>query len=78
MRWNSEYMIVGNIDGKVFTIGLWPRGEGRFGSLYAGGKPRLLELSKVLRDVDGTRRCELALDADVPHGGLVRLVVLRS
>jgi hypothetical protein len=46
MHWNSEYMIVGELDGNVFTIGLWRRGERLFGSLYAGGQPRLLELSK--------------------------------
>lgn len=46
MHWNSEYMIVGELDGNVFTIGLWRRGERLVGSLYASGKSRLLELSK--------------------------------
>jgi hypothetical protein len=47
MHFNSEYMIVGKLDGNEFTVGLWPRGEGLSCSLYTGGRPRLLELSKM-------------------------------
>lgn len=48
MHLNSEYMIVGELDGNAFTIALWPRGGGLAGSFYAGGQGlgRPLALSK--------------------------------
>lgn len=46
MHFNSEYMIVGELDGNMFTVGLWWRGERLFGSLYKEGRPRIVELRK--------------------------------